>query len=60
MVAPTVDATPLTIQQCRNVTLTFTNTTMMWHPIHVHGHTVEVIKPDRSPGASKDTRSFCR
>ena len=36
-------------------TLTFTNTTMMWHPMHLHGHTFQVIKPDGTPGPRKDT-----
>lgn len=49
------DTTPLTIQQGQNATLTFANATMMWHPIHLHGHTFEVIKPDGSPGCRKDT-----
>ncbi len=52
---PYLDTTPLTIQQGQNATLTFTNSTMMWHPIHLHGHTFQVIKPDGSPGCRKDT-----
>ena len=28
---------------------------MMWHPMHLHGHTFQVIRPDGSPGARKDT-----
>ncbi len=52
---PYSDTTPLTIQQGQNATLTFTNDTMMWHPIHLHGHTFQVIKPDGSTGCRKDT-----
>lgn len=33
----------------------FDNTTMMYHPIHLHGHTFQMIKADGSPGARKDT-----
>jgi len=35
--------------------LTFNNTTTMWHPMHLHGHTFQMIKPDGSSGARKDT-----
>ena len=35
--------------------LTFDNMTTMWHPMHLHGHTFQVIKPDGSLGARKDT-----
>jgi FtsP/CotA-like multicopper oxidase with cupredoxin domain len=27
----------------------------MWHPMHLHGHTFQVVKPDGSPGPRKDT-----
>ncbi len=46
---------PLTIQQGQHATLTFANQTMMWHPMHLHGHTFQVIKADGSPGPRKDT-----
>ncbi len=46
---------PLTIHEGQHVTLTFTNRTMMWHPMHLHGHTFQVVKPDGSPGPRKDT-----
>ncbi|WP_366847845.1 multicopper oxidase domain-containing protein [Mycolicibacterium sp.] len=36
-------------------TLTFANQTAMWHPMHLHGHTFQVIKADGSPGPRKDT-----
>jgi len=28
---------------------------MMWHPMHLHGHTFQVIKSDGTPGPRKDT-----
>ncbi len=46
---------PLTIHQGQHATLTFTNQTTMWHPMHLHGHTFQVVKPDGSAGARKDT-----
>ncbi len=46
---------PISIKQGQKATLAFTNTTMMWHPMHLHGHTFQIIKADGSPGARKDT-----
>ncbi|OBH54300.1 oxidase [Mycobacterium mantenii] len=46
---------PLHIQQGQRPTITFDNTTMMYHPIHLHGHTFQVLRADGSPGARKDT-----
>lgn len=46
---------PLTIKQGQSATLTFTNSTTMYHPMHLHGHTFQVIKSDGSLGARKDT-----
>ena len=46
---------PLGIRQGETATLTFANATMMWHPMHLHGHTFQVIRTDGSPGARKDT-----
>ena len=46
---------PLTIHEGQNATLTFANQTAMWHPMHLHGHTFQVIKADGSPGPRKDT-----
>jgi FtsP/CotA-like multicopper oxidase with cupredoxin domain len=48
-------AEPLHIRQGERPTITFDNPTMMYHPIHLHGHTFQVIKADGSPGARKDT-----
>jgi multicopper oxidase len=52
---PFPDAPPLTIGPGQRARLTFTNTTKMWHPMHLHGHTFQVVKSDGSPGPRKDT-----
>jgi multicopper oxidase len=52
---PYTDMQPLTIRQGQRARLAFANATMMWHPMHLHGHTFQVIKPDGSPGPRKDT-----
>ncbi len=44
---------PLDIQQGQRVRLAFTNTTSMWHPIHLHGHTFRL--GTSSSGPRKDT-----
>ncbi|MGO9693991.1 MAG: multicopper oxidase family protein [Mycobacterium sp.] len=46
---------PLQVRQGQRPTITFDNTTMMYHPIHLHGHTFQLLKADGSPGARKDT-----
>ncbi|CAN5853561.1 multicopper oxidase MmcO [soil metagenome] len=46
---------PLTVRQGQRAALTFTNRSMMWHPMHLHGHTFQVLKPDGTPGPRKDT-----
>ena len=35
---------PLTVKEGDRARLTFTNMTMMWHPMHLHGHTFQVVK----------------
>jgi FtsP/CotA-like multicopper oxidase with cupredoxin domain len=49
------DTKPLIITQGQRATLSYTNTTMMWHPMHLHGHTFQILKADGSRGARKDT-----
>jgi multicopper oxidase len=44
-----------TVQEGQRVSLTFSNMSMMWHPMHLHGHTFQVIKPGGGPRARKDT-----
>lgn len=46
---------PLHVRQGQRPIITFDNQTMMWHPMHLHGHTFQLIKPDGTPGARKDT-----
>jgi FtsP/CotA-like multicopper oxidase with cupredoxin domain len=46
---------PLTVRQGQQAMLTFTNKTRMWHPMHLHGHTFAVVRPDGTLGARKDT-----
>ncbi|WP_313888776.1 multicopper oxidase family protein [Mycolicibacterium sp. CBMA 226] len=45
----------LTVRQGQRVTMTFTNSTAMWHPMHLHGHTFQVLQPDGRRGPRKDT-----
>ncbi|EFV12522.2 multicopper oxidase family protein [Segniliparus rugosus] len=50
------DAAALRIRQGQRASLVFDNSrTTMWHPMHLHGHTFQVIKPDGSRGPRKDT-----
>jgi multicopper oxidase len=46
---------PLHVQQGQRPTITFDNPTMMYHPMHLHGHTFQLIKSNGTPGARKDT-----
>ncbi|WP_072691327.1 multicopper oxidase family protein [Rhodococcus marinonascens] len=46
--------TPLTVHQGQRARLVYTNTTTMYHPMHLHGHTFAVARPDGS-GPRKDT-----
>jgi FtsP/CotA-like multicopper oxidase with cupredoxin domain len=41
----------LEVRQGQRVQIDFVNTTMMWHPMHLHGHTFQV----GATGARKDT-----
>ncbi len=43
------DTRSLTVRQGQRSTITFTNNSTMWHPMHLHGHTFQVIKPDGTP-----------
>ncbi|MCL6734828.1 multicopper oxidase family protein [Streptomyces neyagawaensis] len=44
-------ANPLTIEEGQRVRLDFVNTTTMWHPMHLHGHTYQL----GTGGPRKDT-----
>ncbi len=46
---------PLHVVQGQRPTITFDNPTIMYHPIHLRGHTFQLINPDGSRGARKDT-----
>jgi FtsP/CotA-like multicopper oxidase with cupredoxin domain len=52
---PFPDNQPLTIAQGQKATLTFTNRTMMWHPMHLHGHTFQMLDASGGLGARKDS-----
>ena len=52
---PYSETEPLHIREGERPTITFDNPTAMYHPIHLHGHTFQVVKADGSPGARKDT-----
>ncbi|WP_413810455.1 multicopper oxidase family protein [Streptomyces sp. OE57] len=45
------DASPLRVEEGQRVRLDFVNTTDMWHPMHLHGHTYQL----GSTGPRKDT-----
>ena len=49
------DTAPFAIREGENAIITFTNQTMMWHPMHLHGHTFQLINPDGTRGPRKDT-----
>ncbi|MGV8012147.1 multicopper oxidase family protein [Mycobacterium kansasii] len=46
---------PLQVHQGQRQLLVFDNATVMWHPMHLHGHTYQIIKAYGSLGARKDT-----
>ncbi|MDQ4089108.1 MAG: multicopper oxidase family protein [Actinomycetota bacterium] len=46
---------PLEVRQGERVRLDFTNGTTMFHPMHLHGHTFQVVNAGGGPGARKDT-----
>jgi len=49
---PTVNGVTMPVHQGQRVRITMTNNTMMWHPMHLHGHTF-ALAGER--GARKDT-----
>jgi FtsP/CotA-like multicopper oxidase with cupredoxin domain len=46
---------PLEIEPGERVRLVFNNRTTMFHPMHLHGHTFQVVLPSGGAGARKDT-----
>jgi len=50
------DAAPLTVGQAERVRLLFANQSMMFHPMHLHGHSFEVqTRAGSEVGPRKDT-----
>jgi len=49
------DQSPLQVRQGERVRLVFDNRTTMFHPMHLHGHTFQVVSPSGAPGPRKDT-----
>jgi FtsP/CotA-like multicopper oxidase with cupredoxin domain len=51
------DAPPLTVKQGERVRMTLANSTPMGHPMHLHGHTFQVVEIDgyAIDGALRDT-----
>ena len=54
MYSPDGKAEPLTIRLGDRVRIRFTNSTMMYHPMHLHGHFFRVLP---QPGAWNDARA---
>ncbi|MGN6299884.1 MAG: multicopper oxidase family protein, partial [Angustibacter sp.] len=46
---------PLEVREGERVRLRMRNATMMFHPMHVHGHTFAVVDGTGRPGVRKDT-----
>ena len=46
---------PFVVREGQTSGLRFANSSMMWHPMHLHGHTFQVVNRDGGPGARKDT-----
>ncbi|MGA9148710.1 MAG: multicopper oxidase family protein [Candidatus Nanopelagicales bacterium] len=52
--APSINGVTLPVRQGQRVRLNISNNTMMWHPIHLHGHTYQVVTGNGT-GPRKDT-----
>jgi multicopper oxidase len=46
---------PLDVREGQRIRLAFSNDTTMFHPMHLHGHTFQVVLPSGEPGPRKDT-----
>lgn len=53
--APESDGATLPVRQGERIRLEIRNTTGMWHPVHLHGHTFQVVAEDGGAGPRKDT-----
>ncbi len=49
------DAKVLEMRQGQRVRLVFDNRTTMFHPMHIHGHTFQVVGPGGAAGPRKDS-----
>jgi len=49
------DAKVLEVGEGQRVRLVFDNQTTMFHPMHLHGHTFQVVGPDGAAGPRKDS-----
>jgi len=49
------DSKPLGVRRGERVRLEFENRSTMFHPMHLHGHTFQVVGPDGKAGPRKDT-----
>ena len=49
------EADPIEVTDGRRIRLAFSNRSTMFHPMHLHGHTFQVVRTDGTPGARKDT-----
>lgn len=49
------EADPIEVTEGRRIRLAFSNRSTMFHPMHLHGHTFQVVRNDGAPGARKDT-----
>ncbi len=49
------DDSPFVVDIGERIRLEFLNTSMMYHPMHLHGHSFAVLDRSRRPGARKDT-----
>lgn len=52
--APSINGTTMPLHEGQRVRLALVNNTMMWHPMHLHGHTFQVITKAGN-GPRKDT-----
>ncbi|TFV66514.1 UNVERIFIED_ORG: multicopper oxidase family protein [Bacillus sp. AZ43] len=52
--APQEDGVTMPVREGERVRLTFVNDTSMWHPMHLHGHTFQLVS-DEGIGPRKDT-----
>lgn len=51
---PSQGGVTMPVKEGQRIRLVFTNNTMMWHPMHLHGHTFQVVTGEGT-GPRKDT-----